>query len=329
MRSVFMVRPRLGRGFLKLNSKITYMSLPNKYRPKTLEDVQGNQETVESLQSYFESERDVPHAFLFIGESGCGKTTLARILANKLGAVGSDFQELDSAQMRGIDTAREIRKNANFKPVEGNVRVWLIDEVHQMTKDAQEALLKVLEDAPEHVYFMLSTTEPEKLKKTLRGRCAEYQVNPLSERSMLKFLKRVSKKEGEAANMSREVYLRIAEDSQGRPRDALNILDKVLRIDPENRLEAAKKHGVAQAQGIELARELLNGGSWKKIAGILSGLKTQEPESVRRQVIGYMSAVLLKKDNERAGLVMEEFMEPFYNSGFPGLVFACYSVVKS
>jgi len=301
------------------------MSLYHKYRPQSFSEIRGNKDTVIALQAELQKE-DKSHAFLLTGPTGCGKTTLGRIIAKELGAHGNDFREVDSADFRGIDTIREIRKQSQFKPLEGPCRVWLLDEIHRQTADGQSALLKALEDTPSHVYYILATTDPQKLLNTIKGRCAQYTVAPLKEKEMYRLLKTVVKKEGES--LTQDVYEQIIQDSQGHPRNALQILDKVLGVSPEKCLELAKQAAEQQSQVIELCRALLSSAGWKKIANILTGLRDEDPEKIRRAVLGYCQAVLLKGENDRAGLIMEEFIEPFYNSGWPGLVFACYSIVK-
>jgi len=303
------------------------MSLYLKYRPKTLEEIQGNAEVSGALEGMLGDLRVCPHAFLLSGPTGCGKTTIGRIIATRLECKGSDFREIDSADFRGIDTVREIRKQSQFKPLEGPCRVWLIDECHKMTNDAQNALLKILEDTPKHIYFILCTTDPHKLLKTIQGRCSQFVVKPLNERQMFQLLRKIVKAEGQ--ELPKVVYDQIAQDSFGHPRNALQILDQVLRVDPEQRLEVAKRSAEEQSESIELCRSLINGDGWKKVSGILNGLKDQDPEGIRRHVMGYAQSVLLKGDNQRAGLVLEEMLEPFFNTGFPGLVYACYSITKN
>ena len=114
----------------------------------------------------------------------------------------------------------------------------------------------------------------------------------------------------------------------GRPRNAINILEQVLQPPEEKRLKVAERVAEEQAQGIELCRALIKRAPWGAIAKILVGLKDQEAESIRRMVLGYMQSVLLKTDNSQAAFVLEEFIEPFYDSGFPQLVHACYIVTK-
>jgi hypothetical protein len=133
----------------------------------------------------------------------------------------------------------------------------------------------------------------------------------------------------EGEKLDQEIYDQIVQDSLGQPRNALQILEQVLSVDPENRLEVAKRAAELQSQSIELCRVLLKKCSWKEVNIILAGLKEQDPEDTRRVVMGYCSAILLKSDNVRAGLVLETFSEPFYNTGFPGLILAAYTVNKN
>jgi len=304
------------------------MSLYHKYRPTELEDIRGNSDMVDSLQKMLADKETCSHSFLLHGPTGCGKTTLGRIIAKELNSNGDDFREVNTADFRGIDSIRVIRKNMQFKALQGDCLVWLIDEAHKLTKDAQNALLKMLEDSPKHVYFVLCTTEPTGLLGTVKNRCAQFQVRPLNERQMFGLLRSVVKAEDETCN--KEIYEQIFQDSFGHPRNALQILDQVLLAEPEQRLEIAKQAEVVQSQSIQLCRALVgNGTAWKEVREILNGLKEEEPESIRRHVLGYAQAVLLKSDNVRAGLVLEEFVDPFWNSGFPGLTFACYTVIKN
>lgn len=302
------------------------MSLYLKYRPTSFDQIQGNEEVISSLQRMVSSKECV-HSFLFIGPTGCGKTTLARIVAQELGVKGSDFRELDSAQYRGIDDIRAMRKQMQYHALEGTISVWLLDECHKLTGDAQNALLKILEDTPKHVYIILATTDPQKLIPTVRGRCSQFAVKPLNDSQMMNLLRKVVKAEGES--LMKPVYEQLIQDGFGLPRNTLQILDQVLRVDEDERLIVAKRSAEEESQSIELCRALLSGAPWKKVANLLKGLKeTEDPERIRRAVLGYAQAILLKTDNPRAALTLEMFIEPFYNSGYPGLVLASYSVVN-
>jgi len=301
------------------------MSLHLKYRPKTFDEVIGNEEVIEILSNMLEK-NDCPHSFLFTGPTGTGKTTVARIMADELGCVGEDLKEIDIADFRGIDMAREIRRKSGYKPISGPCRVWVLDEAHELTTQAQDALLKILEDTPRHVYFILCTTDDHKLKPTLKGRCSTFAMKTLEDRQMMSLLRRVV--DGEDETLLKPVYQQIIQDGLGHPRNALQILEQVLSVEPDSRLKTAEKAAVEYSQSIELCRALMNENTtWQGVSKILTGLKQEEPEKIRRHVLGYCQSVLLKTSNNRAGLIMENFLEPFYNTLMPGLVFACYNII--
>jgi DNA polymerase III subunit gamma/tau len=304
------------------------MGLYQKYRPKSLDEIVGNQLTTQTLATDLaKSIEDRPHALLFQGPTGCGKTTLARIVASTLNCSALSFHEIDSADFRGIDSIREIRKQSAFKPVDSECQVFLMDEVHKLSNDAMNALLKALEDAPKHVYYILATTDPQKLLATIRGRCAQYTVSPLNDTEMFKLLRRIVSKENQT--LEKEIYDQIIQDSQGHPRNALQILDQVLSSDAEDRLLIAKRSAEVQSQTIELCRALLQKADWKKIAPILKGLKDEDPESIRRAVFNYAGAVLLNGENDQAAIIMDEFVEPTYNAGWHMITWNCYKIAKS
>lgn len=303
------------------------MSLYLKYRPTDLTQIKGNSDVISTLEGMLGDRHTLPHSFLLHGGTGCGKTTIARIIASRLECSDMDLMEVNTADFRGIDTIRELIKNSQFMPIKGDVKVWIVDECHKLTNDAQNALLKVLEDTPPHVYFILCTTDPQKLLPTIKGRCQQFQLKTLSETEMYSLLRRIVRDEKQ--ELQKEIYDQIIQDSLGHPRNALQILEQVLNAPADRRLEIARQTAERQSQTIELCRALLNKGGWKQISTILEGLKDQEPEGIRRAVLGYCQAVLLKSDNTRAGLIMEEFISPFYDSGFPQLVFACYTVYNN
>jgi DNA polymerase III gamma/tau subunit len=289
-----------------------------------LRDFLGNENTTAALRSMMERE-EIPHTILFTGPSGCGKTTLARIVAKRLKCSKYDLQELNTANFRGIDTIRDVIRNMALCPMSGTCRVWILDEVHQISKDGQHALLKALEDTPKHVYFLLATTDPEKLLPTIRTRCVTFDVKPLSDKLMDVLLKTVIQKEG-VDNVPQETIDQIVQDSLGSSRMALSVLDKIINMAPTDMLVAAKQQASQNNAAIDLCRALIGKRPWKEIGKIIQGLD-QEPESVRRAVLGYMQAVLLKGDNPQAYIVLSAFRAPLYDIGKPGLTIAAYESI--
>ncbi len=291
------------------------------YRPLVFDEIAGNEGTVSALKAMLKRD-DRPHAFLFTGSSGTGKTTLARIVANELGAKDHDLIEMDSASCRGIDDIRQIQKQTRLQPLTSPCRVWILDEIHRATGDAQAALLKALEDTPSHVYFMLCTTDPQKLLPTIVNRCSQFKLEPLNDSEMTSLLIEIG--DAEELEISEEVLDRIVDTSGGSSRKALVTMDKLIGLDPGQMLQAVGGIMETDKQIIDLCRALIKKESWKTICGILDGLSKEEPEGVRRAVLGYADAVLRKGDSARAFLILDAFESNFYDSGKAGLTRACY-----
>lgn len=300
------------------------MELHRKHRPKKFKTVLGQEVVITSLKGMLE-EGSVPHAMMFIGPSGCGKTTLARILADRLGAGDMDMTELNSSSYRGIDSIREMIASSRLAPM-GECRVWIMDEVHKLSNDAQHASLKMLEEVSDTDYYILCTTEPERLIKPLRNRCTTFAVVPLQDSHLCKLLRIVCGRE--ELKIGRDVIDAIVEAADGSARTALVVLDRVRHLPKSSRLEAAKKYTVSEEKVIDLCRALIQNKPWRVVAKILQTLE-DDPESVRWAVLGYAGAVLLKspKPNPRAYTVLEAFSEPFFNTKKHGLTRAAFEVV--
>lgn len=305
------------------------MSLYKTYRPRTFNEVVGNESTVKSLQSILKREEGTPHAMLFTGPSGCGKTTLARLVVQELGIKAEDLIEVDSADFRGIDTIRSIRQQMRLAPLGGERRAWIMDECHQLSKDAQSALLKALEDTPSHVYFLLATTDPQKLLPTITNRCTKFEVRALVNSEIMDLLDWVLEEEKASKRMPKEVLKSITKNSLGSPRAALVMLDKVIDMEPGEMLEAVEQAARDEHQVIDLCRALIRNEKWIKVKRLLQGLQEQEPEQIRHAVLQYCNVVLLNEDEPRAYVVMDCFRSPFYEvGGMAGLTMACYETLN-
>ena len=301
------------------------MELYKKYRPKKLERMVGQSGSVKVLTTYIKSKK-VPHALLFSGPSGCGKTTLARILRKELKCGKYDFTEKNC---RKIEEIRQIRSQMNQAPISGKTRIWLLDEAHQLTSDAQNEFLKMLEDTPRHVYFMLATTDPQKLKRTIRNRCTEIVVRSLVKKSMYKLLERVCNKE--ETSIPKEVLNEIIEWSEGSARKALVLLDQIIELDDEEAMLEAIKVTTAEIQSIAICRALFNmRTNWSDMAKILKETTNEDSERIRLGVLGYATKVILGggKNTSEAYIIIDAFRDNFYDCKFAGLAAACWEVLK-
>ena len=299
--------------------------LYKKYRPNTFDEVIGQDEAVATLKD-LGKRKAMPHTILLSGPSGCGKTTIARILRKKMKCGDADFIEANAAQTRGIDFVRSVQSKVNLIPISGTCRVWLIDEVGNLTSDAQHAFLKLLEDTPKHAYFILATTDPQKLKKTIRTRCTEIKVRLLNIKELSALVNTVTKKE--SSTLTEDVVSKLVDHSDGSARKALVLLHSIIGLENEDAQLDAISKGDHRAQAIELCRALISKKPWPEVAEILKTIE-DEPETLRYAVLGYSRSIMLKggKMLPRAHMIVEEFSEPFYTSGQAGLCAACYRVL--
>lgn len=285
------------------------LELYRKYRPISLEEVVGNEIAIKSLKSELENGS---HVFLLTGPAGCGKTTIARIMAKEVGAGDLSITEINSAKNRGIDTAREVEEKMRYNPGDGDALVWIFDECHQWLAPVQNAFLKAFEDTPEHVYFFLCTTDPQKLIAPLKTRCSIVNVSPLTDDEMKYLLKRTARAEGK--KISSEVCEKIIEIAQGGSRKALKLLAKVIGLDSdEEKLSILKKETVSENEESKaLCQELLKENTnFQTLARILKNIDTDDHEKIRQGVMGYMNAVLLNgnKFNPMAAAAIQAFSQ--------------------
>ncbi len=202
-----------------------YEVLYRKYRPQAFAEVR-NQEHIVSVLEGAIKKGEIPHAMLFSGTRGTGKTTLARIFAAAIGTSPVDLYEIDAASNRGIDDIRELRDAVHTVPFESTYKVYIIDEVHMLTKEAFNALLKTLEEPPAHVIFILATTEEDKLLDTILSRCQVFRMREPSREALASMVTDIAGKEG--FTLERDAADLIAIAADGSFRDALSITQKVL-----------------------------------------------------------------------------------------------------
>lgn len=298
-----------------------------KHRPKTIKGFFGNTEAKALLGGWVRA-KAVPHCLLFQGPSGCGKTTLARILRSKLDCGDGDFKEINAAgKARGIDEVKTIESQMSMSALSGASRVYLIDEAHKMTNDAQNAILKMLEDTPRHVYFMLATTDPNKLINTIKTRCSVVTVKPLTAPEMAKLISKVAMMED--VDLTEDLLDAIVAAADGSARKALVLLNQVAYVDPDKRMELVNKED-ERAEAIELCRLLMNPRiKWPQVAAVIKRIEDLEPESFRYMMLAYASSVCLGggKLASRAFVILDQFSSNYYDSKRAGLIADCYEVV--
>jgi len=305
------------------------LPLHRKYRPKNLDEMIGNESLIESLKTVVD--RNVT-TLLFRGPHGCGKTTLARIVATAWGArEDKDILEYNVAKQGGINEARQIIENVRYIPFGGKAKVYILDEVQggdpRARKGFQNALLKTLEEPPKNTYFILCTTEPEQLLATVRSRCTQFQVRTLNIPEITKLIRRVLVAE-ERRGFPKEGLQEIAYASDGCPRDALVILDAVIDIkDDEALLKAIKDYTLEKFEIVALFNALLSKSTkWSDMAKLIKTID-EDPETIRYAILTRMTNILLSgKEHDRAMFILEEFKNTFIYTKKAGLVSACYTI---
>lgn len=271
-------------------------ALYRKYRPRKLDEVVGQSQVTDILTSSLKQGK-ISHAYLFIGPRGTGKTSVARIFAHEINGFSYEIEddyvdiiEIDGASNRGIDDIRELREKALIAPTSGKYKVYIIDEVHMLTKEAFNALLKILEEPPKHVIFIMATTDAHKVPVTIVSRAQVYTFTLADTKTMLAFLEEVAKKEG--IEIEPEALGVIVKRGGGSFRDSLSLLDQIATLSSG----LITKEMVISALGLpadEKIAELLKvylSGDVVKITTILKNLLSSgvKPETLAEEIISFI-----------------------------------------
>lgn len=305
-----------------------------KYRPKKLADIVGQDQAVKTVESLFARKAGFPRAVVFTGSYGTGKSSMAAVVANKLGCRGSDLQIVNCATMDPMETVREVESMMHMGGMSGPCRVWVMEEIQSMSRSnfAQQGLLRVLEDETnQSSYFLLTTTDPGKVLPAVLSRCTKVELKPIKSDPMHLLLRDVMCREHESKEgdryLSDDEYDKIVELADGSARSALVMLEKITGLPADSNRIAALSDAGAEKAGIDLCRALLAGQKWPQIAAILKAL-TEDPEKVRRGVLGYANSVLLGGGAKagQAALMIEAFAENYYDTGKVGLTKSCWDV---
>lgn len=209
------------------------LALYTKYRPKTFEEVIGQEQVIKTLQGAVKA-GTVSHAYLFSGARGTGKTSIARIFARAIGAHNDDIYEIDAASNRGIDDIRALRDAVHTVPMHSPYKVYIIDEAHMLSREAFPALLKTLEEPPRHVVFILATTDEGKIPQTIVSRCQSFRFEKPSQTTLKVLVERVAKKEGYTLESASADLIALLGD--GSFRDTYGILQKVIASSADKKI---------------------------------------------------------------------------------------------
>ncbi len=231
------------------------LALYRKYRPQKFAEVRGQDHIVDVLESSIKDEK-VSHAYLFVGSRGTGKTSVARIFAHDIGVSANDLQEIDAASNRGIEDIKELRDGARVLPFDSKYKIYIIDEVHMLSKDAWGALLKTLEEPPKHVIFILATTELHKVPETIISRCQVFTFRKPSEAILKDVVLDIVK--AEKRDIESEGAELVAILGDGSFRDTEGVLQKVLNFAKSKKITREEIEAITGAPKTELINGFLS-----------------------------------------------------------------------
>lgn len=304
------------------------MELYKAYRPRTFCEIVGSQATVKAITQKL-AKNALPHFILLTGPSGCGKTTVARIIKEELNCSNDDFLEFNCANRNGVELAREIERDYRKKPIGGGIRIYYLDECHQLTRACEESLLKPLEDTPAHCYFIFATTDPQKIIPTIKTRATEYKMSALTYSEISGLIDMVCESE-EIDLMTEDVKSGIWDCCGGSARLALVLLDKIIDLTPCEMQEVLEEAKSSEVASFELLKGLFHWGcsGWAPVANALAN-NNEDPESIRRYLRACAANQLVdpKKsaNHKRAFEILQCTDVLFYDK--MALIQACFDIV--
>ncbi len=264
-------------------------ALYRKYRPQKWGDVVGQDQVISVLESAIEA-KGISHAYLFAGSRGTGKTSVARIFAREIGCKANDLFEIDAASNRGIDDVRDIKESVNTLPFESPYKVYIIDEVHMLTKEAFNALLKTLEEPPAYVVFILATTEMEKIPETVLSRCQVFQFKKPNESVLKGVATSVAKKEGYTLEPAAAELIALLGD--GSFRDMQGQLEKVIGFSKDKKVTLEEVEKITGAPKNTLVNIFVKAVSEKNVSGALEVL--QKVSEANTEMKMFLKLALMK-----------------------------------
>jgi DNA polymerase III gamma/tau subunit len=288
-------------------------SLPVKYRPAAFKDVVGQDQAINSLKKVVKDGR--AKSFIFTGPSGTGKTTLARILANSFSngaATLANVEEIDAATNSGADDMRAVINRSFYRAVGGSpTKAIIIDEAHRLSAAAWTILLKPIEEPPNHVYWMLCTTEAGKIPKTIQTRCLRYDLKPVKEELILELLIRIVENEG--FEIGDEIIEACAEAAAGSPRQAIIFLEGCLHCKTVAEAQAIMRSAGQNREVVDLCRWLIGGRghTWAEAVKHVQSLDGVDAEGARITIVNYLAAVLMNTKGDVKARELLAILEPF------------------